>query len=489
MKTPRINIFFVSKVILALFDMLALSLAYWLSFTLRSWRFQAYGLVYEPNIRHFYFLCGLTVLILLFFRNQYLYRDVAFRPSTRHLMLLTRSWLIFASLFISISFLFKVRLFIEHRFTVLILIILGWIFLYIGRFLIATRMIRALMKQAHITNRILVIGPASAARHVSQHITDYRDSYNEVAGFIPLDDSTQAPSDTSVPRLGSLSELSDVIAKHGIGEIFINGFGSDWRLVHKTIDTARQSGTVVRVAMPHFGALKERLPNMREVEGDYVYLNNSYFIYAERALKVIFDFAGAGAAVIVLSPLMALVALLIKLDSRGPVFFRQARVGYHGKPFWVLKFRTMKENTEDQHREAIRHLVNEDHEYFKVTTGRSNVMKAAPEEYMTHVGRFLRRTSLDELPQLFNVLTGDMSLVGPRPLPGYEVELFKPWQHLRHTVKPGITGFWQAYARSSVSHQDMVLMDIFYAVNWSFSMDVHILTQTFFVILSGGGAV
>jgi lipopolysaccharide/colanic/teichoic acid biosynthesis glycosyltransferase len=149
----------------------------------------------------------------------------------------------------------------------------------------------------------------------------------------------------------------------------------------------------------------------------------------------------------------------------------------------------MRQNTEVHHQEAVRRLVNKDAAFFEQTTGQQVFYKVTDAAQVTRVGRWLRRTSLDELPQLINVLRGEMSLVGPRPLPCYEVELFQPWQHLRHEVPPGMTGFWQVYGRSVVAHEDMVLMDAYYVMNWSLAMDSAILFRTGLVLLAGKGAV
>ena len=490
MRLPRFDVFFLNKLVLALFDTIALALAYLLSFTLRGYYLRQFGLIYEPTIWHFYLLCVLAVLILLFFRNQHLYRDVAFRRSTEHLILLTQSWLLFAGMFISLSFFFKVRLFIEHRVTVLLFIVFGWCFLYTGRFLLASQIVGLFMRRLKSGNRILVVGPPDEVVNVSRHVANNRDANHTVVGFLTLDERTEENfAGLPVPCLGSVSELKVVMVQYDISEMFITGFDADWRLIYQVINQARRSGAVVRVALPHFGDIKARAPSLNEIEDGFVYLNNSQLVGLEQAAKRLFDLASSISAIIVFSPLLAIIAAAIRLDSPGTVLFRQARVGLDGKMFTVLKFRTMRQNTEEHHKQAVRHLINGDHEYLTSVSGSGTVLKATLKSEVTLVGQILRKTSLDELPQLFNVLTGEMSLVGPRPLPAYEVEMFTSWQHLRHTIKPGITGFWQAYARSAVSHQEMVMMDIFYAVNWSLSLDIRILIRTFFTMLSGGGAV
>jgi lipopolysaccharide/colanic/teichoic acid biosynthesis glycosyltransferase len=210
-------------------------------------------------------------------------------------------------------------------------------------------------------------------------------------------------------------------------------------------------GVRIRVSLSHFGALRDRVPVLPEVEHGYVFINASPLRPLEQQLKNTLDRLTAGIGLLLLSPVLATLAVLIKLDSRGPVFFRQDRVGRGGRVFSVYKFRTMAENTEAEHQVAIRKLIEGDHAYIEAQSGQAGLLKVTNTSKVTALGGWLRRTSLDELPQLINVWQGDMSLVGPRPLPRYEVDLFKPWQHARHDMQPGITGFWQVFGRSAVS--------------------------------------
>lgn len=196
-------------------------------------------------------------------------------------------------------------------------------------------------------------------------------------------------------------------------------------------------------------------------------------------LKRCFDFCGSIILLMLFSPLYLLIALLIKLDSPGPIFFRQNRVGLHGHKFKVWKFRTMVANAEKL--QATLEAKNE------IKDGVLFKMKHDPR--ITRVGKFLRQYSLDELPQLFNVVVGEMSLVGPRPLPLRDVEKFKPKHFLRQEVLPGITGWWQVSGRSNIDNfEDAVKLDIFYIENWSFWLDIKILLQTIIVVFKKTGA-
>ncbi|MGA1132007.1 MAG: sugar transferase [Prochlorotrichaceae cyanobacterium] len=196
-------------------------------------------------------------------------------------------------------------------------------------------------------------------------------------------------------------------------------------------------------------------------------------------IKRVIDYLGTIVGLILLAPFFVLLAIVIYLDCPGPVFFRQERIGLHGRIFQVWKFRTMAVNapqlqdTLEQHNEAA------DKVLFKI--------KADPR--VTRIGKLLRRTSLDELPQLFNVLCGEMSLVGPRPLPLRDVAQFEQWHHIRHKALPGITGLWQVSGRSDLdSFDDAARLDLYYIDNWSLNLDLEILMETIKIVLLGKGA-
>ena len=212
---------------------------------------------------------------------------------------------------------------------------------------------------------------------------------------------------------------------------------------------------------------------------------------ASYPLKRTLDVVGALFALALFAPVMLAVALAVSLGSRGPVIFRQQRVGRDGVPFTFYKFRSMVPNGNDGiHREFVAALISKAAVGAPAANDDSALYKIKADPRVTPVGRFIRRTSLDELPQLFNVLKGDMSLVGPRPPLPYESVQYQPW-HLRRilSVKPGITGVWQVEGRSRVNFNDMVRMDLRYIREFSLATDLRILMQTVRVVLHCKGAV
>jgi exopolysaccharide biosynthesis polyprenyl glycosylphosphotransferase len=210
---------------------------------------------------------------------------------------------------------------------------------------------------------------------------------------------------------------------------------------------------------------------------------------AEKVMKRWLDVIGAITGLMLFSPLLLLTAFLVKTTSRGPILFKQKRVGYRGESFTFLKFRTMYHNCENRiHQEYVKSLIQGKNGSINNGSEDQPVYKIKNDPRITPIGRFLRKMSLDELPQLWNVLTGEMSLVGPRPPIPYEVEEYQKW-HRRRVLeaKPGITGLWQVSGRNKTTFDEMVRLDIQYTRRWSLALDVKILLKTIKVMLFPDG--
>jgi lipopolysaccharide/colanic/teichoic acid biosynthesis glycosyltransferase len=204
-------------------------------------------------------------------------------------------------------------------------------------------------------------------------------------------------------------------------------------------------------------------------------------------VKRIVDVACSALLIALCAPLLVLIAILVKLTSRGPILFRQDRIGQYGRRFTFLKFRSMRvDNDPTVHREYVTKLIAGEAERVTASANGKGVYKLANDRRITRVGAFLRKTSLDELPQLINVLKGDMSLVGPRPPIPYELAAYQTWHRRRVLeVKPGITGLWQVTGRSRVKFDDMVRLDLRYATSWSLWLDLKILLRTPAAVIKG----
>jgi lipopolysaccharide/colanic/teichoic acid biosynthesis glycosyltransferase len=204
-------------------------------------------------------------------------------------------------------------------------------------------------------------------------------------------------------------------------------------------------------------------------------------------VKRAFDLLISLLAIIILFPLWLLIALLIKLDSKGPVFYTQERVGMDGRLFLFYKFRTMRAGADpESHKKYQRAFIAGRAEANLGHPGKPTY-KLPADPRITRTGRWLRRMSLDEIPQLLNVMLGDMSIVGPRPPIPYEVEDYELWHRKRLEMKPGLTGLWQVSGRNRLPFEEMVHLDLFYIENWSLLLDLKIILQTSFVMLKGDG--
>ncbi len=255
--------------------------------------------------------------------------------------------------------------------------------------------------------------------------------------------------------------------------------------VHTALETVRKPGQPVHFRL-HFFPDDADGGSWLQAE---MYRKNNAPSFAQ-GLKRAIDITGSALGLVLLSPLLCVISVLIKLTSRGPVLFRQTRLGQHGKEFTFLKFRSMYVNNDASlHQEYVSQLIRGKAKRKQSADGKSSAYKVINDPRITPLGRVLRKTSLDELPQLVNVLKGEMSLVGPRPPLPYEWACYDVW-HLRRIVevKPGITGLWQVTGRSKTSFDDMVRIDLRYAKRWSLSLDFKILLRTFRVVISGDGA-
>ena len=247
-----------------------------------------------------------------------------------------------------------------------------------------------------------------------------------------------------------------------------------------------RDGHSVLVASPAFKAIKR--DGGLQLNGvpvaDFSPTNlRGWHLSVKRAIDVV----GAVVGGIVLIPIFLITAVLIKVTSPGPVFFRQKRIGKDGRKFTFYKLRSMVSGDDSKYKEYLKAFVEDGREATVDSKGRK-IYKLVDDARITPFGRFLRKTSLDEFPQIINVLKGEMSLVGPRPCLPYEWDLYEHWEKARLSVTPGLTGLWQVTGRSNVTFHDMVILDLYYISNWSFWWDLKLIFRTLPVILLGKGA-
>jgi exopolysaccharide biosynthesis polyprenyl glycosylphosphotransferase len=277
--------------------------------------------------------------------------------------------------------------------------------------------------------------------------------------------------------LGALDNLSAVIDSESVDEVIIT---LPWNYHRRILSVLRECARrdVTARLVPDLFQMSMSRVEISDLGGvPLIEVHEIAFSHSERMFKRAVDLFGALVGLTLGAPIFGLIALAIKLDSPGPVLFKQVRVGKNNELFDVYKFRSMRVGAESE-LEALRDLNEADGPIFK--------MREDPR--ITRLGRFLRRTSLDELPQFINVLRGEMSLVGPRPPIPDEVTQYKPWHKRRLAVRPGITGMWQVSGRSELTFDEMVLLDLYYIEHWSPWLDLNILLRTIPTALLGDGA-
>ena len=272
--------------------------------------------------------------------------------------------------------------------------------------------------------------------------------------------------------------------------VFLDAGGMGHVALLELLEAARKRGAEVYIVSRYLGPLDSTGLLVRLFELPVMRVRRDPQEQRGHAAKRVVDLVGAGLAIALLSPVLLALALLVKFSSPGPVLFRQRRIGLNGEPFDFLKLRSMRHGNDPQeHREVLHEFIQGDHGALVTTDedGRE-VLKLADDPRITRVGAFLRKFSLDELPQLFNVIKGDMSLVGPRPPLEYEVAAYRDWHRRRLLDMPGMTGLWQVMGRSRVSFDEMVFEDVMYSYNQSLLTDVGIMLRTIPVVLTARGA-
>ena len=336
------------------------------------------------------------------------------------------------------------------------------------------RTMRAARRRGRLVQRTLVVGAnAEAGRVVTEMLRDD-------LGFLPLGyvcaDAWGRPT-TDVPVLGNLDDLGALIAETAADCIFVASSAVRPEHIASVNKAARRRGIEVHITANVQEVLPTRI-SPQALGGLMAFSLRPVRLSGLQAVaKRTFDIVSSGVALVVFSPVFVSIAVVVKVTSEGPILFRQERVGYRGRPFTVLKFRTMVADAEERLQDLLD--LNE-------ATG--PLFKMAHDPRVTRVGRFLRKTSLDELPQLVNVLRGDMTVVGPRPPLPREVAQYEEWQMARLEVRPGITGLWQVSGRSQLPFEDYVRLDLFYIENWSLAFDLFIIAKTIPTIVSRRGA-
>ncbi|MGQ0605196.1 MAG: sugar transferase [Anaerolineales bacterium] len=354
----------------------------------------------------------------------------------------------------------------------------GFLFLALGRFC-TRRVFYALRERGYLLSTAVIVGANQEGRWLAEQLLNARASGMKLVGFI----DEKVPAGTllfhNLPSLGSVDQLDKVIKRYGVEEIILSTSAISSR--DRMLDIFKRYSNSDEVGLRLSSGLYEIITTGLQVqEVAYVPLvnvNKVRLTGVDSILKLALDYVLTIPGMLLISPILLFIGIAIKLDSPGPIIYRRRVMGLNGKQFDAFKFRTMHVNGD---------RILERHPELKAELVRNHKLKNDPR--ITRVGQWLRKFSLDELPQLFNVLLAEMSLVGPRMIAPQEMAQYNQWGLNLLTVRPGLTGLWQVSGRSDVSYEDRVRMDMYYIRNWTLWLDLQILFQTFPAVIRSRGA-
>jgi exopolysaccharide biosynthesis polyprenyl glycosylphosphotransferase len=464
-------------------DALVIWAAFWLAYLLR-YRLEIGGGVRFFDDRPFSAFYGRTALFVAFSLIALIVRGVYRLP--RWTSLLDEMMLIGACITVAMSAVILTAYL--SRFTPSRLVfIYAWVFsisLLFGARVIRRHLRAALWNRNFGVQRVLIVGSGNSGRRVMQALLATPSMGLRVAGYV--DDPTDSAkldvgSERGVVRanrLGSLVDIPTILRRIPVDEVILALPSASHAQALEIADWCRSAGIPFKV-VPDLLQLSLDRVRLAEIQGvPLLSVREASIRGFNRVIKRSMDLLISTFAIVVAFIPIAVISLLIKLDSKGPSIYRQARIGRSGVPFTVLKFRCMSADADETRPTLIEENGDQDPRLFKLRS----------DPRLTGLGAFLRRWSLDELPQLVNVWKGEMSLVGPRPQLPAEVAQYEDWQRQRLMVTPGMTGLWQVNGRSDLTFDEMVRLDLYYAENWSPWLDAKIVLRTIPAVLLGKGA-
>jgi exopolysaccharide biosynthesis polyprenyl glycosylphosphotransferase len=459
------------RILFGLADIVIVAMAFQLAYWMRVHLALGHVFFLTPTIRAFLLVWSAAIWVVLA-----LWWEAYDRIDAAHVRVILRDTfrqcLVGAASIIVLEYLFRLDL---SRSFVGLFALWAWILLSLFR-LNAGRALRALLREFGSTHYVMVVGEGAAALKLGRQIEEARGYGVQLSGF--LSDGNSAGEVELIQRypVRPLAKLPDLLREHIIDEII---FAVDSRRLAELEEVfllCDEEGVKTRVAVDFFPHVNSQVTLERLGASPLLTFSATPHDEIRLLVKRLTDLLIAGAAAVFLFPFMLLIVLLIRLTSPGPAIFRQVRCGLNGRRFVFYKFRSMCQNAEAM-RADVEHL-----------SERKLAMKIHNDPRLTGVGRWLRKFSIDEWPQLWNVLKGDMSLVGPRPALPDEVEQYKRWQRRRLRMRPGITSLWAVSGRDAVDFETWMKLDMQYIDQWSLGLDWKILLRTIPHVLSGKGA-
>ena len=446
-----------------------------------------FGIVFQwQNVLSYTYLSGLTyfegyvkiyivivAFVILFLQRYGLYIFVVQEGLPDELLKLTKSVLYTVLVVAALSYLFKIQLlsrFVFIAFTVITVIAL-WSWRLVKR-----KVLFALLTRGYLQKNLVVVGAGEIGKMAVAEIGGRPGLGYKIVGFVDDDPKKIGTEIEGIKVIAASSVIEEVVKNYSVDEILIT-IPSERELINHIISKIRRLNVQIRIIPEMFNLMTSSVEVGQLGPVPYMRIIKTPMQGVPLLVKRIFDLCASLFAVLLLSPILLATVFAIKLDSPGPVIFRQQRIGKNGQLFDFYKFRSMVHNAEELRAELA--AANE---------ADGLVFKIRQDPRITRVGKFVRKYSIDELPQLFNVIIGEMSIVGPRPPLQDEVERYGELEWRRLEVIPGITGLWQVSGRSEVSFKKWMELDIYYIENWSLWLDLKIILQTIPVVLLGKGA-
>ena len=428
-------------------------------------------------------LWGCVILffsVLIFLQGNHLYKYQIILDRSSHTLALLKSLFTSLIILIFISFIFKITEVTMSRVLLGIIFTTLFILFFISRVLIVPQIYYWLVRTKRINRNLLIIGAGELSIKKVKYLKEDKRSYYNICGFLDDDETKQGKSFEDIPVLGKVKDLKKVVDSYKIKEILISINNIHYERLQALIDLCKETQCPIHIISELYNIVAEKL-EIEEIAGISAFRLQPYNQKSGyEIIKRIFDVLISALLIIVLSPIWIVIAFLIKITSRGPVFYKARVIGKDGIEFDMFKFRSMYHNCNPKpHEDKVKEMIS----------GNGTTKKLRGDSRITPLGKFLRKFSIDEFSQLWNVLKGDMSLVGPRPNVPYEYQIMDEWQKKRHSVLPGMTGLWQVRGRDEVKFNDQVVLDLYYIENKSLKLDLEILLKTIPVVLFGKGGL
>ena len=472
------------KYFLAILDWLALNASFYLALSVGG-DMRGPGVLPAPmhGLWELLFFSVYAVIVIGFFEHNNLYKINVFLTGIDQTVRILIS-LVYGVLGLAVvSYFTRWHFVVDSRYVIFLFSTLAAVALFFSRVILFRSLFFVLAKTKVYRRKALIVGAGKTAKFLAANVMLSSPYGLRVIGFVDDNVTVGTPVLLGTKVLGGIDETLSQSRKHRVSEILIALDDVTHERLLDILDMLRKSRAAVKIASPLYDIIPARMFTERYGEipltGVSNRQDNDFHLLVKRAFDLVLTMVG----LIILSPLFAVISIAVKLDSSGPVLYRQTRIGKNGRPFEFYKFRSMYVGSDSDSKRKT-----EVAKFIKGGQQRHGSTKIVDQNKVTRVGRLIRKTSLDELPQLLNVLKGEMSLVGPRPCLPYEWEHYERWHRKRLSVIPGCTGVWQVNGRSEVGFDDMVVLDLYYINNASLLLDLKLILKTIPVMLLGRGA-